>query len=696
MLKIITSLSFLYALTFIILLWYGLSYYRSLSKPGRRRKLFLPVFFVITVGCFLFLWINMHAPLGLKTYSNLDHYFIRHDGFGVSKSIELGRSDTANNINSSFNRFDFSKENNQVVLSSPYSEDPFYISSSGFYKLASASYPATKHVLYFKVDSIPVNLTMQGEQDFELKINGAIFKIQKEIKKGSAGWNIFKDLDAFINSVYYSNQSLSDCLKNIYFLRDSVSRSEYGSMKFFLSGNLFKAASSVYYDGKKLQSSDLSFKTIIPDSSRFAWGIGFLDNNKNQFLLKNEDGTDFTILNRFPVSYPLSEEQKDNWTNHTIDKFLVSNSLDLQRMPSVFSEGFMFTSPGGDSADYFSPVLLNYQKGAGNAALEIKASFLNKPKSELDWNENKLLLPAVSRNFQWIFSLRNTYNWEFSNRILTSDQWQLRIFGMLGIFFLLVFITALFKPVEQSSWVWQLLSCITIVFLSTRLFLYWRYKSFPPYEGMDLPSQQQLQSIWNFRIIILTGIVLAIFFGFDLLKRIYFLIGEKIFFKNIINKRAQNLSTVNRLVSRYPKYIYFILWLILLAACFGWAYLKHFDVNNCRHISLVLMAIYFIFLYISYRHSPLVTSAERSWWKIDTFKPFHVLVSNPVKILLSISLLGVFIFIDIGFAIVFLNFLLFNEAFLSINYSISGLSAGNSANRRVFVFSAYYTLLYLY
>src|SRR5579885_948374 len=104
MLKIITSLSFLYALTFILLLWYGLSYYRSLSKPGRRRKLFLPVFFVISFACFLFLWINMHAPLRLKTFSNLDHNFIQQDGFLVSENIELGRSDTTNNNNSSYNR----------------------------------------------------------------------------------------------------------------------------------------------------------------------------------------------------------------------------------------------------------------------------------------------------------------------------------------------------------------------------------------------------------------------------------------------------------------------------------------------------------------------------------------------------------------------------------------------------------------
>ncbi|MBS1633022.1 MAG: hypothetical protein JST10_10675, partial [Bacteroidetes bacterium] len=119
MLKIISSLSFLYALTFCLLLWYGLYYYRSLPRPGKRRKLFLPVFFVISIACFLFLWINMHAPLSMKTYSNLEHYFIRQDGFRVSKNIELGKTDTANFSDNAFNRFEFEKENNGVVLSSP-------------------------------------------------------------------------------------------------------------------------------------------------------------------------------------------------------------------------------------------------------------------------------------------------------------------------------------------------------------------------------------------------------------------------------------------------------------------------------------------------------------------------------------------------------------------------------------------------
>ena len=49
------------------------------------------------------------------------------------------------------------------------------------------------------------------------------------------------------------------------------------------------------------------------------------------------------------------------------------------------------------------------------------------------------------------------------------------------------------------SWVWQLLSCVTLLLIVTRFFLYWRYKSFPPYEGMDLPSQAAAKQLLEFR-----------------------------------------------------------------------------------------------------------------------------------------------------------------------------------------------------
>ena len=80
--------------------------------------------------------------------------------------------------------------------------------------------------------------------------------------------------------------------------------------------------------------------------------------------------------------------------------------------------------------------------------------------------------------------------------------------------------------------------------------------------------------------------------------------------------------------------------------------------------------------------------------EISTHKTFQLLISNPVKILLSVSLLALLVFIDIGFAIVFLNFLFFNEVFLCINYSMAGLSAGSKRNAMIFGAAGFGYLLF--
>ena len=82
MLKFLTSLSFLYAISIIALLLYGIFYYRNFAKARFPRR-FPVVFLIIGVCCVSFLWVNFHAPMTLKTFSNLDHQFIRHDGFEV-------------------------------------------------------------------------------------------------------------------------------------------------------------------------------------------------------------------------------------------------------------------------------------------------------------------------------------------------------------------------------------------------------------------------------------------------------------------------------------------------------------------------------------------------------------------------------------------------------------------------------------
>src|SRR5215203_5945669 len=129
MLKIVTSLSFLYALTIVVLAAYGLIYYRDFTRSALQKKRFPLVFFVISAACFFFLWINIHAPLRLKTFSNLDHHFIRHDGFAVNKSIELGRTDTVNFENNAFSSFVLAKKEGKVTVTSKYSEAPFYTGS---------------------------------------------------------------------------------------------------------------------------------------------------------------------------------------------------------------------------------------------------------------------------------------------------------------------------------------------------------------------------------------------------------------------------------------------------------------------------------------------------------------------------------------------------------------------------------------
>lgn len=699
MLRFLTSLSFLYVLTIGVLLLYGLVYYNNFSKSGYQRRWFPFIFLVISAACFSFLYFNIHAPLKLRTFSNLDHYFIRHDGFEVADSIELGRSDTVNNPGNSFNRFVLNKRNDQLGVSSIYSEEPFYAASSGSYKLLSAAYPAVSHTIFFRCDSMTVSIRAITDSSFELVINNnPAFTISKMIKKGSGIWNLFKDDLSFINSAYYTNERLVNCLKNIFLLRDNVSKNESGELNYFLSGRLFQYADAIKNDERTVHLKDNAFRAAIADKSNIAWGLGFLDNNRNQFHIKYLGNDSFALINRYPVSYPLTEEDRTDWSSHNVNKFLVSDSKDMLNMPTVFSEGFLFAAFNGDSTIDFSPVLLTYQKAAGNDPMQMKARFMGHSATEIKQVNDKLILPARSSNFGWVFSIRNTFDWDFGNRILSTKTWQWLLFGTLIFFFVMVFFTSWLKPADKLSWVWQLLSCITIVLLTTRFFLYWRYKSFPPYEGMDLPSQQQLQSFWNFGIIIFAGILLAIIFGFSLLKYIRAIIRKQT--ASLLNRPYNhtdekdnflNQEKISGAIDTIPfvkrsgvKTLFFTSWVLLLIAGAGMAALNDFDPGTCRHLAIGLMLLYFIYVFISYKHSPLVTSAETSWWSISTGRGLDIIVSNPVKVLLSISLLAVFILIDIGFAIVFLNFLLFNEAFLCINYAVAGLSAGSRKNARLF------------
>src|SRR5258706_14247749 len=113
MLKFLTSLTFLYAFSIIVLLLYGLLYYKSFVKNGYQKKRFPLIFWLVSMACFSFLYFNINASLALRTFSNLDHHFIRHDGFRVARTIELGRTDTVNYKSNSFNRFVLDKQDNR-------------------------------------------------------------------------------------------------------------------------------------------------------------------------------------------------------------------------------------------------------------------------------------------------------------------------------------------------------------------------------------------------------------------------------------------------------------------------------------------------------------------------------------------------------------------------------------------------------
>jgi hypothetical protein len=172
--------------------------------------------------------------------------------------------------------------------------------------------------------------------------------------------------------------------------------------------------------------------------------------------------------------------------------------------------------------------LLTYQRAAKNDSLFLTAQNLDNLNKKIPVKNETLRLPARSADFSWLFSIDNTYNWRFNTRILSDKAWQGILFGSLGLFFLLIFVSSLIKPVERQSWVWQLASCIMLVLLTTRFFLYWRYKSFPPYEGMDLPSWQQLTSFSNFGIIVVASVLLGLIFGFPAIRYGYDLGQETI------------------------------------------------------------------------------------------------------------------------------------------------------------------------
>ncbi len=698
MLKFFASLTFLYVFCIIILLVYGFFYYRSFEKKGYVRKRFPYVFTAIGLACFFFIGINFYAPFSLQTISNLDHHFLQHDGFLAKKRIELGKTDTANGNAVAYNRFLFEKNNDHVTVASSYSEDPLYAQEKNSFKLLSKKLPATGHVVKTTIDNQPVEISAVEDDLFKLSIAGKVVQEKLKIKRGATAFTIFSANPEFVQSEAANNVSIEAFLKSVYIVRDNVTRRSGEGLYYFIAGKVFASTSIVEYDQQRLTKEELSFTSPVPDRALLAWGIGFLENNRNQFYIQYEGSDSFLVKNRYPVAYPLTEEERQDWKQKTVSKFLLSTSRDMLNVPAVFKEGFLFDDNLSDSTTRFQPLLLSYKKGAANTAIDLQVgSLTGKEGSALVQRGNQLLLPTMRGEVFWNFSITNTYDWHFATATYAAKEWSRVIIGSMLIFFLLILVTSIVKPAEQQSWIWQVMSSVILILLSTRFFLYWRYKSFPPYEGMDLPSQQQLGSTGNFYIIVAATLVVALFLGSYAVRYFYdslLALLKKLskgklgqpHFSNKIFLRGERAvtATTKSIDGLISKKVFFISWVSVLFISGATAAINNFDPGICRHLAIGLVIVYFLFLYYSYRFSPLVTTAGKSWWKLTTKSAADLLLSNPVKILLSVSLMALFAFIDIGFAIVFLNFLFFNEAFLCINYSIAGLSAGSSRNAGIF------------
>lgn len=689
MIRFFTSLSFLYVVAIVALLIYGLFYYRDFVRGRFHHRRFPFVFGVIALSCLGFLWIHTHAPLGLRTYSNLDHHFIRHKGYAVTGSFSLGYADTASDPTATFNRFTFSRNGAEARIQSGYSEDPLYVQRDGRFQLLSVTYPATSHQVSIRRGAISIFISVIDEKELEVKTgSGSRFQIPFSLKRGSSVWNIVRENESFINSPFFNNPELTEALKNVYLLRDAVTRRQGGELRFFLSGRILRGGGTVQYDGKTVTASQLTIDQRLPDRSSIAWGIGFLDNNRNQYRLKFAGADTLLLLNQYPVSYPLTEENRRHWTPHGVSKFMLADSRDMDALPPGFREGFLFNS-AVDSSTLFPALLLTYQFDAAGKPLQLQARELKEPVKASTVNDNEWLLPARNRQAHWLLQIQDTFNWEFSSFTLAPAQWQLLIFGSLLFYILLIGYWGWRQAPGKLNWVWQLLACITLVLLTTRYFLYWRYKSFPPYDGLDLPSQQQLLSIGNFAIILAATFLLALFLGSGVLGQLIQWIGRRARLNSLLTlptRLNQQFLAIRQKMHQKadPRIWFFGSWLLLLAASGAFAAIKGFDAGVCRHIAIGLVVVYFIYLQQSYRYSPLTTSAERAWWRLNTGRRLDLLISNPVKIFLSLSLLALFALVDIGFAIVFFNFLLFNEAFLCINFGIGGLSAGSKKNALFF------------
>ncbi|MFN4313214.1 MAG: hypothetical protein ACK4E0_02895 [Chitinophagaceae bacterium] len=678
----ITSLSFLYTLTGLAVLWFAFFQYRDF-KAGRVRKWrFIALFVTISVACLSFLWIHFHAPLSLRTYSNLEHHFLEHSGFIVKKKMMLGGADTANMASAPYNEFWLEPKGDQLAVRSTYQEEPAYAGRAGEFQLLSKSYPAIGHRFGLVRGNLKLEIKCLSDDQFELLLNNASFSRQQLIRRGIRVWDLFRSDSSFANEAWINDLAVSDALRHTYILRNEIGKEGKGALVFFGSDKLIKNGFQLTIDGTPISQSDLHFSKDLEAGDFFAWGISFPDNNRNQFRVART-GQRWQLLHRYPTSYPLSEDGGMKDGPHTVTKFLISDGDQLKHFSGIFREGFLFSAPDNRQQTGFVSLLLQYQMGRHDEPLQLKTSLFGQQGAGRTWRGDSLVLASQDGAIDWIFRVRNSFDWQLGGSTWSQGKWQLFIFGSLFFFIAIVVLNSILSRPDQQNMVTQILAGIVLVFLTTRFFLYWRYKSFPPFEGLDLPSEQQLNSSGNFLVIVAATLGLSLIFG----TRIWEWIRQKAGLRQLqlfSDRQSGRLAATNtgwtRLLER--PLTFFAAWFGLLGSAAVISILGGSAGAVNRHLAIVLIIFYFVFLYWSYRFSPLMADQQRAWWKLKTHRWSQMIISNPVKVLLSLSLLALFGWIDIGFAIVFLNFLLFHEAFLCINYAIGGLSAGSSRNAR--------------
>jgi len=97
---------------------------------------------------------------------------------------------------------------------------------------------------------------------------------------------------------------------------------------------------------------------------------------------------------------------------------------------------------------------IKLSKSKANDPLQLHAGFMNGASGRFkrpDALNDQLILPAKSSNFAWVFSIQNSFDWNFGKRNLSAGAWQLLLFGTLLFFFIMIFASSWLKPGNKLS-----------------------------------------------------------------------------------------------------------------------------------------------------------------------------------------------------------------------------------------------------